>query len=77
MTTVERRTSAHVLLQADPGRAAEVAAHLAALPDVATCVTSGPFDVIAQVPAGVDLEHVVAHARRAPGLARLCLCRTA
>ena len=67
---------AHLLVQADPGRADEVALHLSQLDTVSgTAVTTGPYDVIAQVPLDEDLEHVLAHVKRAPGLARLCVCR--
>lgn len=66
-----------LLLQADPGRAAEVADHLASLPSVAeTVLTSGPYDVIAQVAADADVPSTIAGAKKAPGLARLCVCRS-
>jgi hypothetical protein len=71
-------TSVHLLLQADPGRAEEVASHLATLPAITTtAVTSGPYDVIAQVSSDADVPRVLAAAKRAPGLARLCVCRSA
>lgn len=67
-----------LLLQADPGRAAEVASHLAALPSVSdTVLTSGPYDVIAQVADDADVPAILARAKNAPGLARLCVCRSA
>ena len=66
-----------LLLQADPGRAADVASHLAAMPTVAeTVLTSGPYDVIARVAAGADVPSTVAGAKQAPGLSRLCVCRS-
>ncbi|MCU1621880.1 MAG: hypothetical protein JWL79_725 [Frankiales bacterium] len=66
-----------LLLQADPGRAAEVASHVAALPAVSeTVMTSGPYDVIAQVADEADVPTTLANAKRAPGLARLCVCRS-
>ena len=68
----------HLLLQADPGRAQDVASHLQGLPAVTgTAVTSGPYDVIAQVSADEDVPRMLAAAKRAPGLARLCVCRSA
>ena len=67
-----------LLLQADPGRAAEVASHLRTLPAVAeTVLTSGPYDVIATAAEGADVPALLAGAKRAPGLARLCVCRSA
>ena len=66
-----------LLLQADPGRAAEVASHVAALPSVSdTVLTSGPYDVIAQVAEDADVPQILASAKRAPGLARICVCRS-
>jgi len=67
-----------LLLQADPGRAADVASHLASLPAVCeTVLTSGPYDVIARVADDADVPALLAGAKRAPGLARLCVCRSA
>lgn len=70
---------AHLLLQADPGRAAEVASYVATLPAVTeTAVTSGPYDVIAVVDLrDGDLSRVVLSARRAPGLSGVRVCRPA
>ena len=70
---------AHLLLQVDPGRAEEVASFVATLPSVSgTTVTSGPYDVIAQVDlADGALARVLAQARRAPGLSRVCVCQPA
>ncbi|MCW2674681.1 MAG: hypothetical protein JWP14_3270 [Frankiales bacterium] len=66
-----------LLLQADPGRAAEVASHIATLPSVGeTVLTSGPYDVIAQVLEDADVPRVLAGAKQAPGLARICVCRS-
>jgi hypothetical protein len=71
--------SAHLLLQADPGRAEEVATFVGTLVAVTElAVTSGPYDVIARVDLTTeDLSHVLVQARRAPGLARVCVCRPA
>ena len=68
---------AHLLLQADPGRAEEVAAHLNAHPGVTEAiVTSGAYDVIARVDLDQqDLPHVLLHARRAPGLCGVRVCQ--
>lgn len=70
---------AHLLLQVDSGRAAEVARYLSALPAVAeAAVTSGPYDVIARVDlTRHELSGVLAHARRAPGLAGVRVCHPA
>ncbi|MFN2538967.1 MAG: hypothetical protein ABR549_12600 [Mycobacteriales bacterium] len=66
-----------LLLQADPGRAAEVASHVATLPSVSdTVLTSGPYDVIAQIADDADITAILAGAKRAPGLARICVCRS-
>lgn len=77
--TVAARTTAHLLLQAEPGRALDVAEHVAQVTHVvATSVTSGPYDVIASVDVvGEELSSVLTQARRAPGLARVCVCRLA
>lgn len=68
---------AHLLLQADPGRAEEVADYVAALPDVTeAAVTSGPYDVIARVDLTDDrLPHVLMLTKRAPGLSGVRVCR--
>ena len=70
---------AHLLLQAEPGRANEVAEYVGQLPAVTVAaVTSGPYDVIARVQlSGERLSAVLAHARRAPGLAGVRICRPA
>jgi hypothetical protein len=71
-------SSVHLLLQADPGRAEDVASHLSTLAAVTqTAVTTGPYDVIALVSPDADVPRVLAAAKRAPGLARLCVCRSA
>ena len=70
--------SVTLLLQADPGRADDVASHLATMESVTdTAVTSGPYDVIARVRGDADVPRILAEAKRAPGLARLCVCRSA
>jgi hypothetical protein len=70
--------SVTLLLQADPGRADDVALHLATMESVTdTAVTSGPYDVIARVCGDADVPRVLAEAKRAPGLARICVCRSA
>jgi hypothetical protein len=76
---VPASTSAHLLLQADPGRADEVASYVGTLAAVTElAVTSGPYDVIARVDLTTeDLSHVLVQARRAPGLSRVCVCRPA
>ena len=67
-----------LLLQTDPGRAAEARDYLrstAGICDVAA--TSGPFDLIvtAEVAGAAGLERLVGSCRRAPGLTRLSRCQ--
>jgi hypothetical protein len=81
MTALMTETSlrAHLLIQADPGTTHALQNHLDQVPGVTQATaTSGPFDVVAHIEVGdeAQLQHVLAAARRAPGLARLCLCRT-
>ncbi len=70
---------AHLLLQADPGRAEDVARWLAGVQGVTSAaVTSGPYDVIVVVDLGeAELPRVLGQVRRAPGLAGLRVCRPA
>jgi hypothetical protein len=65
------------LIQTDPGYAAAVAEAVAALPGVmSVSVTSGPYDVVAEVtPAAEQQERIRAEVRRARGLSRLCVCQ--
>jgi hypothetical protein len=42
-----------------------------------TVLTSGPYDVIAQVLVDADVPRILAGAKKAPGLARICVCRSA
>lgn len=76
MTTAGAR--AHLLIQADCGTSAALRDYVADVPGVvdAAC-TSGPFDAVAHVSVSDEheLQRVLAAARRAPGLSRLCLCR--
>jgi hypothetical protein len=43
----------------------------------AVSVTSGPYDVIAELAADAEpaIQQVLTATRRLPGLARLCVCR--
>ena len=70
---------AHLLLQAEVGRADEVAAFVQEAPSVTlTAVTSGAYDVIAVVDlTDGGLDRALARARRAPGLAGVRVCRPA
>jgi nitrate reductase NapAB chaperone NapD len=71
-------TRAHLLLQAEPGRAAEVVRHVATVAEVReVTATSGPFDVIAvvDVEREGDLARALGRVRRAPGLVALRVCR--
>ena len=69
---------AHLLLQADPGTSEALWEHLAHVPGIVqTCGTTGPFDAVAQIAVTDEgeLQRVLQAVRRAPGLARICLCR--
>jgi uncharacterized protein with GYD domain len=72
-----RAASATLLLQADPGRADDVASYVSALPAVVeTAVTSGPYDVIVRVDLDEqELSRVLVLTRRAPGLCGVRVCR--
>ena len=70
---------AHLLLQADPGTGPSLRTYLVGLPGVVAAEeTSGPFDAVVQVavPDEGALQRLLAATRRAPGLARICLCRS-
>jgi hypothetical protein len=66
-----------LLLQADPGHAETLAQYVAGLPGVlSAAVTSGPYDIVAEVAGGEEQQAAVRSAiRRARGLCRLCVCR--
>jgi hypothetical protein len=75
---MDDRTRAHLLLQVEPGRSAEVASFVGALPAVREAAqTSGPFDVIAVVDevSERELSGTLARVRRAPGLWAVRVCR--
>lgn len=65
------------LIQTDPGYAGEVARAVGSLPGVINVsVTSGPYDVVAEVTAVAEQqERIRAEVRRARGLSRLCVCQ--
>ena len=66
------------LLQADPGFAGAVAEHVANAPGVVSvAVTSGAYDVVAEVEVADDQRHEELRAivRLARGLCRVCVCR--
>jgi hypothetical protein len=67
------------LIQADPGFARAVAGILATLPDVMeVSMTSGPYDVVAEVSTVPEQQQRIREAvRRTPGLSRLCVCQGA
>jgi uncharacterized protein with GYD domain len=70
----------HLLLQADPGTAEALWDHLEQVPGVVRVSgTTGPFDAVAQIAVTDEaaLQHVLVAVRRAPGLARICVCRAA
>jgi hypothetical protein len=71
-------TSAHLLIQADPGTSTALRSYLEQVPGVVdAAATSGPFDAVARVEVADEhaLQQVLVATRSAPGLARLCLCR--
>lgn len=71
---------AHLLLQVEPGRAAEVTRYVGELPDISEAAqTSGPFDVIAVLDAASEavLARTLTRVRRAPGLWAVRVCRAA
>lgn len=77
--TPEVALRAHLLLQADPGTEQSLRDYVRAVPGVVeTSGTTGPFDAVARVHVRSEdeLHTVLAATRRAPGLARLCLCRS-
>ena len=65
------------LIQADPGRTEDLAEFVAKMPGVYNVsVTSGPYDVVVEVTQVEDhQQRIRAAVRRAPGLARLCVCQ--
>lgn len=68
-----------LLVQADPGHAGTLAQHVADLPGVVSAVvTSGPYDIVAEL-VGDEQEQAAVRAaiRRATGLCRLCICQSA
>ena len=73
-------TRAHLLVQADPGSGEAMREHLAAIPGVlGAAATTGPFDAVAEVVVEdeAQLQQVLRATRSGPGLARICLCRSA
>ncbi len=80
MTAVlDVRVRAHLLVQTDPGAASAVRDYLERVPGVVDASsTTGAFDAVAQVAVAdeVALQRVLVATRRAPGLSRLCLCRS-
>jgi hypothetical protein len=68
-----------LLVQADPGHAETLAQHVAQLPGVLSAVvTSGPYDIVAELVGGEEEQAAVRSAvRRATGLCRLCVCSSA
>jgi hypothetical protein len=69
--------AAFFLIQADPGHADAVARQLADLPGVyGVAVTSGPYDVVAEVTPALDQQQRIRVAARAMrGMSRLCVCQ--
>ena len=65
------------LIQADPGHATALAQFLSSMPGVfAASVTSGPYDVIAELTPDLEQQQQIAAALRCEtGLARLCVCK--
>lgn len=76
---VEAAVRAHLLIQADPGAAEALRDFLEGVPGVVDATsTTGAFDAVARVavPDERSLQKVLVATRYAPGLARLCLCRS-
>ncbi len=70
--------TAYILIQTDGGRAADVAAQVAALDGVLTAdVVEGPYDVVAavDVPADELQRMVLSRIQMVPGLTRTLTCR--
>ena len=70
---------AHLLLQADPGTQEMLCSYVEGVRGVdEVASTTGAFDAIDRVEVADErqLQAVLVAARSAPGLARLCLCRT-
>ena len=67
--------ASYFLIQADPGWVRPLAQFLASMPGVYdVSVTSGPYDIIAEVtPEPERQQHIRSAARRAQGLTRLCV----
>jgi len=81
MTTVSQEVSvrAHLLIQADPGATEALRGYLETLPGVVDASsTTGAFDAVARVAVRDEreLQRILVATRDAPGLARLCLCRS-
>ena len=68
--------ASYFLIQTDPGHAPAVAQFVGSVPGVFDAVvTSGPYDVVAEVsPVLTQQAEIRAAVRLAPGLSRLCVC---
>lgn len=75
----EAEVRAHLLIQAHPGTTGALRDYLEQVPGVVDAAsTTGPFDAVARI-AVLDeraLQRVLIATRAAPGLVRLCLCRS-
>ena len=69
--------AAFFLIQTDPGHADAVAWQVAAMPGVYdVAVTSGPYDIVAEVTPEPDEQQLIRVAVRAMrGMCRLCVCQ--
>lgn len=70
---------AHLLIQADPGASEALRDYLESLPGIVDASsTTGAFDAVARVAVRDEREfqRILVATRDAPGLARLCLCRS-
>ncbi|MCU1590129.1 MAG: Lrp/AsnC ligand binding domain [Frankiales bacterium] len=68
-----------LLLQTDPGRAADAQQFLQGTPGISEiAATSGPFDLIvtAEVAGTAGIERLVGECKRTPGLTRLSRCQS-
>lgn len=81
MTALAQEVSvrAHLLIQADPGAGEVLRDYLEALPGIVDASrTTGAFDAVVRVAVRDEreLQRILVATRYAPGLARLCLCRS-
>lgn len=77
--THDAEVRAHLLIQTDPGASEALRDYLESLPGIVDASsTTGAFDAVARVAVRDEreLQRILVATRDAPGLARLCLCRS-